>query len=101
MGFFRKVFVAEQNNRGLQGKDNNKKALIIKSVLLVRVTRLELVRRRHTPLKRACLPIPAHSHIVVNRFDSTLFIISPLFYCVKAFLKKIKEKWKLLVFKIL
>ena len=28
---------------------------------LVRVTRLELVRHGHTPLKRACLPIPAHS----------------------------------------
>ncbi len=32
---------------------------------LVRVTRLELVRRGHTPLKRACLPIPAHSRTTV------------------------------------
>ena len=31
--------------------------------LLVRVTGLEPVRRGHTPLKRACLPIPAHSQI--------------------------------------
>ena len=31
--------------------------------ILVRVTRLELVRHGHTPLKRACLPIPAHSHL--------------------------------------
>ncbi len=30
---------------------------------MVRVTRLELVRHGHTPLKRACLPIPAHSQI--------------------------------------
>ena len=32
-------------------------------IALVRVTGLEPVRRGHTPLKRACLPIPAHSHI--------------------------------------
>ena len=30
---------------------------------LVRSTGLEPVRQRHTPLKRACLPIPAHSHM--------------------------------------
>ncbi len=30
--------------------------------ILVRVTGLEPVRLGHTPLKRACLPIPAHSH---------------------------------------
>ena len=29
---------------------------------LVRETRLELVRHRHTPLKRACLPVPALAH---------------------------------------
>ncbi len=28
---------------------------------MVRVTGLEPVRHRHTPLKRACLPVPAHS----------------------------------------
>ena len=32
---------------------------------LVRETGLEPVRQRHTPLKRACLPIPAFSHIPV------------------------------------
>ena len=32
---------------------------------LVRVTGLEPVRQWHTPLKRACLPIPAHSHWVL------------------------------------
>ena len=32
---------------------------------LVRVTGLEPVRQRHTPLKRACLPVPAHSHIPI------------------------------------
>ena len=30
-------------------------------LFLVRVTGLEPVRHNHTPLKRACLPIPAHS----------------------------------------
>ena len=33
------------------------------SRFLVRVTGLEPVRRGHTPLKRACLPVPAHSQI--------------------------------------
>ena len=36
------------------------------SFSMVRVTGLEPVRQRHTPLKRACLPIPAHSHISVK-----------------------------------
>ena len=44
---------------------------------LVRVTGLEPVRQRHTPLKRACLPIPAHSHILfLSSADSTRVIIS-------------------------
>ena len=34
----------------------------------VRVTGLEPVRQRHTHLKRACLPVPAHSHITINSF---------------------------------
>ena len=33
---------------------------------LVRVMGLEPIRRRHTPLKRACLPIPAHSQIFLS-----------------------------------
>ena len=32
---------------------------------MVRVTGLEPVRQRHTPLKRACLPIPALPHNVL------------------------------------
>ncbi len=40
---------------------------------MVRVTGLEPVRQRHTPLKRACLPIPAHSHI-----ELSVFIVSQL-----------------------
>ena len=46
---------------------------------MVRVTGLEPVRQRHTPLKRACLPIPAHSHLLFIRgfmHLSRLFIIS-------------------------
>ena len=33
--------------------------------ILVRVMGLEPIRQRHTPLKRACLPIPAHSHFCI------------------------------------
>ena len=36
--------------------------MLTHSGVLVRVTGLEPVRQRHTPLKRAWLPIPAHSH---------------------------------------
>ena len=32
-------------------------------LFMVRVTGLEPVRQRHTPLKRACLPIPALPHL--------------------------------------
>ena len=51
------------------------------SFLLVRETGLEPVRLRHTHLKRACLPIPALSHICF----ATLTIIPPLFHKVKPF----------------
>ena len=40
---------------------------------MVRVTGLEPVRQRHTPLKRACLPIPAHSHIEQSNYSIFLF----------------------------
>ncbi len=33
------------------------------AIYMVRAMGLEPIRRRHTPLKRACLPIPACSHI--------------------------------------
>ncbi len=36
------------------------------SAILVRVTGLEPVRHKHTPLKRACLPVPAHSLTEIN-----------------------------------
>ena len=32
-------------------------------IKVVRVMGLEPIRQRHTPLKRACLPIPAYSHL--------------------------------------
>ena len=40
---------------------------------LVRSMGLEPIRQRHTPLKRACLPVPALPHI---SFLSTVAIIS-------------------------
>ena len=44
-------------------KSKNPPIFISGFPILVRVTGLEPVRQRHTPLKRACLPIPAHSQI--------------------------------------
>ena len=60
---------------------------------MVRVTGLEPVRQRHTPLKRACLPIPAHSQITQFKqhiYYITLFIICQelfnFFYHLKSFI---------------
>ncbi len=44
---------------------------------MVRVTGLGPVRRGHTPSKRACLPVPAHSHIS-NAFLKALDYITTL-----------------------
>ena len=48
---------------GILGKVGKRKEAVKNCLEMVRVTGLEPVRQRHTPLKRACLPIPAHSHI--------------------------------------
>ena len=49
--------------RRLKTKRTSEEVLFV----LVRVTGLEPVRQRHTPLKRACLPIPAHSHMLHSK----------------------------------
>ena len=59
---------------------------------LVRVTGLEPVRRGHTPLKRACLPIPAHSHlscqiIISNRSPLVNKNFNKIKFHLKKFLK--------------
>ena len=43
---------------------NNENTLTSILIVLVRQMGLEPIRRRHTPLKRACLPIPALPHIL-------------------------------------
>ena len=52
---------------------------LIPSFNLVRATGLEPVRHKHTPLKRACLPVPARSHFsqrqLLYHFRYTLSII--------------------------
>ena len=44
---------------------------------MVRETGLEPVRQRHTHLKRACLPVPAFSHIETPDTSSAGIIITP------------------------
>ncbi len=39
---------------------------------MVRVPGLDPVRQRHTPLKRACLPVPAHSQIYLIIYFSAI-----------------------------
>ena len=51
----------------MQYKKGNKKPSVhngfeLWTLDVVRVTGLEPVRHGHTPLKRACLPVPAHPH---------------------------------------
>ena len=52
---------------------------------MVRGMGLEPTRQRHTHLKRACLPIPASSHIAG-------VIIAPLHLIVNSFFAKEKKK---------
>ena len=63
-----------------------KKSTKVLFFVLVRVMGLEPIRRRHTPLKRACLPVPAHSHIQLslNTFNS----IAEKKHIVNTFIKK-------------
>ena len=53
---------------GILRKIGKTKEAVKNCLKMVRVTGLEPVRQRHTPLKRACLPIPAHSHIELSVF---------------------------------
>ena len=75
-------------DRYVLGKKKNPRNRLSKPFLrlifLVRVTGLEPVRQRHTPLKRACLPIPAHSHI----FSQQELLYHNLLWLSIVFLKK-------------
>lgn len=51
---------------------------LFQALIMVRVTGLEPVRQRHTPLKRACLPVPAHSH---NKNQLPSYYTKNLFIC--------------------
>ena len=57
--------------------------LSVCGLLLVRAVGLEPTRTKHTPLKRACLPIPACS-----RTASTEMIIAPSVVFVNTFFQK-------------
>ena len=73
---------------GVFGKVGKTKEAVKNCLKMVRVTGLEPVRQRHTPLKRACLPIPAHSHILFLFFaNSTRDIISQSSLVVNSFQK--------------
>ena len=56
---------------------------------MVRETGLEPVRRKHTPLKRARLPIPPLSHLTV--LLGTMVIISNTYTVVKNFFQKFES----------
>ena len=62
------------------------KALIYKA-LMVRETGLEPVRQRHTPLKRACLPIPALSRLRMTLYQMAVTLSTPNF----SFFEKIQK----------
>ena len=54
-------------------------------VELVRAVGLEPTRHKHTPLKRACLPIPACSRFNID------YCITMSDVCQQKFLKKLKK----------
>ena len=54
----------------------------------MRVAGLEPARQRHTPLKRACLPIPAHSHILYSSEVFLFFVLSPDDYYIISYTKE-------------
>ena len=81
-------------------KIKNRRRPFQSATTMVRVTGLEPVRRRHTPLKRACLPIPAHSQIYLffsnACYYSTIYSICQHFFknfLIKYFLYKILIIW--------
>ena len=53
---------------------------------MVRVTGLEPVRHEHTPLKRACLPIPAHSHTTLTIISLIISVVNQNFKFFKIFI---------------
>ena len=64
--------------------------------ILVRAVGLEPTRHKHTPLKRACLPIPACSHIklsTIAAMTDDFVIISPFRTCVNTFFKKSRRNF--------
>ena len=62
----------------------------LRTLDMVRVTGLEPVRQRHTPLKRACLPIPAHSHLLYCLLDCKKYYIKCSRICQYLILKNLK-----------
>ncbi len=65
-------------NRNL-GKNKNPQTTHLRdlrTISMVRVMGLEPIRQRHTPLKRACLPIPAHSLTLM-----LIYYIIPNYIC--------------------
>jgi len=87
----RKTTFGYRKSEGTEGSSPfiniKRKEPIEKSVLtLVRVMGLEPIRRWHTPLKRACLPIPAHSHITI------LFLSAQLLYQIRLALSTLNLK---------
>ena len=67
----------------------------LRFTFLVREMGLEPTRQRHTHLKRACLPIPALSHILCRLSFSTTdyVIISQQYSFVKGFCKISQKKF--------
>ena len=56
---------------------NRKKQVFRLAFFLVRQMGLEPIRQGHTPLKRACLPIPALPHMKLSCPADSFYIIAP------------------------
>ena len=78
---------------GILRKIGKTKEAVKNCLKMVRVTGLEPVRQRHTPLKRACLPIPAHSHFEQSNYSIIFMTCQYLFFKKHLFFEKMNANY--------
>ena len=79
--FAEMMFETSFQNDVVSLTDTNTKKTILQSEwsFSMRVMGLEPIRHKHTPLKRACLPVPAHSLTNINYYSTRFTLCQQLF----------------------
>ena len=77
---------------GFEPEQNESESFVLplhnQAISMVRAVGLEPTRHKHTPLKRACLPVPACSHLYINSIRANSLIILRFCLFVNTFFKK-------------